>query len=94
MTAVGLLTMDLQIPGSRSLKSKRKVVKSIVARLRQRSNVAVAEVGYLDKWQRSLIGVSTVSNDARHVDSQLRKALDSIEGMGLAVILDFKVEIL
>ncbi|HBK81478.1 MAG TPA: DUF503 domain-containing protein [Nitrospinae bacterium] len=94
MTAVGLLTVDLQIPGSRSLKSKRKVVKSIVARLRQRFNVAVAEVDYLDKWQRCLIGVSAVSNDARHVDSQLRKALDSIEGMGLAVILDFEIEIL
>jgi len=94
MIAVGLLTVDLQIPGSRSLKSKRKVVKSIVARLRQRFNVAVAEVDYLDKWQRCLIGVSAVSNDARHVDSQLRKALDSIEGMGLAVILDFEIEIL
>jgi hypothetical protein len=38
--------------------------------------------------------VSTVSNDGRHVDSQLRKALDAIEGMGIAVIIDFQIEIL
>jgi uncharacterized protein YlxP (DUF503 family) len=94
MTAVGLLTVDLQIPGSRSLKSKRKVVSSITARLRQRFNVAVAEVEFQDKWQRCRIGVSTLSNDARLVESQLRKALDAIEGMGLAVILDFEFELL
>ena len=94
MTAVGLLTVDLQIPGSRSLKNKRKVVSSITSRLRRRFNVAVAEVDYQDKWQRCRVGVSAVSNDARHVDSQLRKVLDAIEGMGLAVILDFEIEIL
>ncbi len=94
MTAVGLLTVDLQIPGSRSLKNKRKVVSSITSKLRHRFNVAVAEVDFQDKWQRCRVGVSAVSNDARHVDSQLRKVLDVIEGMGLAVILDFEIEIL
>ena len=94
MTAVGLMTVDLQIPGSSSLKSKRKVVSSLTARLRQRFNVAVAEVDFQDKWQRCRIGVCAVSNDARHVDSQLRKTLDAIDAMGQAVILDFDIEIL
>ena len=94
MTAVGLLTVDLQIPGSRSLKNKRKVVSSITSKLRHRFNVAVAEVDFQDKWQRCRVGVSAVSNDARHADSQFRKVLDAIEGMGLAVILDFEIEIL
>lgn len=94
MTAVGLLTVDLQIHDSGSLKNKRKAVKSIVTRLRNRFNVAVAEVDFMDKWQRCRLGVSAVGNDARRIDSQLRKALDAIEGMGLAVIADFQIEIL
>ncbi len=94
MIAVGLLTVDLQIPASRSLKSKRKVVSSITSRLRQRFNVAVAEVDFLDKWQRSRIGISAISNDSHVVESQLRKALEMIEGTGLAVVLDSEFEIL
>ncbi len=94
MTAVGLLTVDLQIHDSGSLKSKRKVVQAITSRLRQRFNVSVAEVDFQDKWQLCRIGVSAVSNNGRVLDSQLRKALDAIEGMGLAVILDFHIEIL
>lgn len=93
MPAVGLLTIDVQIPECRSLKAKRKVVQSVTARLRQRFNVSVAEVDFQDKWQRCRIGVSVVSNDARFVDSQLRKALNYVEGMGLAVLLDFDIEI-
>ncbi|MEE9239821.1 MAG: DUF503 domain-containing protein, partial [bacterium] len=84
MIAVGLLTVDLQIPGSRSLKNKRKVVSSITTKLRQRYNVAVAEVDFQDKWQRCRIGISAISNDSHVVENQLRKALDMIEGTGLA----------
>ena len=94
MIAVGLLTVDLQIPASRSLKSKRKVVTSITAKLRQRFNVAVAEVEFQDKWQRCRIGVSAISNDGQVVENQLRKVLDMIEGTGLAVVLDSEFEIL
>ncbi|MBT3350598.1 MAG: DUF503 domain-containing protein [Nitrospinaceae bacterium] len=96
MTAVGLLSVDLHIPESRSLKAKRKVVQSIIAKLRQRFNVAVAEVEFQDKWQRCKLGVSAVSNSGSHVDEQLRSALDSIEDMvmGRAVILDYDIEIL
>jgi uncharacterized protein YlxP (DUF503 family) len=96
MTAVGLLSVDLHIPESRSLKAKRKVVQSIITKLRQRFNVAVAEVEFQDKWQRCKLGVSTVSNEGSHVDEQLRTVLGSIEDMaiGRAVILDFEIEIL
>jgi uncharacterized protein YlxP (DUF503 family) len=96
MTAVGLLSVDLHIPESRSLKAKRKVVQSIITKLRQRFNVAVAEVEFQDKWQRCKLGVITVSNEGSHVDEQLRTVLGSIEDMaiGRAVILDFEIEIL
>lgn len=94
MTAVGLLTVDLQIHTSQSLKSKRKVVKSVISRLRNRFNVAVAEVDFQDKWQLCRLGISAVSNDGRYTDEQLRKVLDAIEEMGVAAIVDFQIEIL
>ena len=93
MPAVGLLKIDCQIPGCRSLKAKRKIVQSITTRLRQWFNISVAEVDFQDKWQRCRIGVSVVSNESRFVDSQLRKVLNSLEGMGLIIILDFDIEI-
>ncbi len=48
---------------SHSLKDKRQVVKSLKDRLRDRFNVAVAEIDGLDSWQRSVVSVVTVSND-------------------------------
>lgn len=94
MIAVGLLTVDLQIPASRSLKNKRKVMSSITSRLRQRLNVAVAEVDFLDKWQRGRIGISAVSNETHVVEKLLRQAMEMIEGSGLVVVLDSEFEIL
>lgn len=94
MATLGLLTVDLQIHESDSLKAKRKIVQSITSRLRQRFNVSVAELDFQDKWQLCRIGVGAVGNDGRMLDSRLRKALDAIEGMGLAVIADFTIEIL
>lgn len=93
MPVVGLLNIDVQIPECRSLKAKRKIVQSVTTRLRQRFNVSVAEVDFQDKWQRCRIGVCVVSNDSRFVDSQLRKVLNFLEGMGLMIVLDFDIEI-
>lgn len=65
---VVLLTFDLMIPFSQSLKSKRRVIKSLQDRLRARFNGAVAEIGYLEEWQRSLIGVALLGNDPHHLE--------------------------
>jgi uncharacterized protein len=64
---VGLCRFDLRIPGVSSLKEKRHVVKTLTASLRQKFNVAVAEVDHHDLWQRTAIGVSSVAGDAFHV---------------------------
>jgi uncharacterized protein YlxP (DUF503 family) len=58
---------ELFIPDCHSLKNKRAVVKPIVEGLRRRHHVAAAEVGQLDKWQRSDIGVSAVAGTEAHV---------------------------
>ncbi len=65
-----LLAIDCHIPQARSLKQKRSAVKSLVDRLRSRLNASVAETGYLNEWQRSLIAVSLVSNNKRYLQQQ------------------------
>ncbi|MCC6207637.1 MAG: DUF503 domain-containing protein [Gammaproteobacteria bacterium] len=65
---VVLLTFDLMIPFSHSLKDKRRVIKGLKDRVRARFNAAVAEIGYLEEWQRSLIGVALLGNDPGHLE--------------------------
>lgn len=65
---VALLTVELLIPASASLKTKRRVLKSIKDRVRARFNASIAEIDYLDQWQRSVLGVSMVGNDRVHLE--------------------------
>ena len=69
------LTMDVHIPASNSLKSKRTVVKHLVEVCKARYGVAAAEVDYQSKWQRSELGFAAVADSPRHVED----VLDSVE---------------
>ncbi len=77
---VKLLTVDLLIPGSSSLKEKRFVLKSLKERLRSRFNVSVAEVDYQDKWQRTMIAVAIVGSDRESVDGTCAQVRRFVEG--------------
>ena len=57
---VGSLKVELRLPENRSLKGKRKVVKSMVGKVKSRFNVSIAEVGSNDKWQKIELGISAV----------------------------------
>ena len=63
MPAVGVLTLEIHVESSHSLKEKRHVVKSLKDRLRQKFNVSVSEIDHLDSWQSSVVAVVTVSID-------------------------------
>ena len=78
-TIIGLLSVELLVPGADSLKAKRKVIKSMKERLGARFNVSVAEVADQDKWQRSNLAVCAVSNDQHYLQTQLQKILDFFE---------------
>ena len=69
------LTVDLRIPDSHSLKEKRGTVKHLVEACRSRFDVAAAEVGFQDQWQRSELGFAAVSGSPGQVES----VLDSVE---------------
>jgi uncharacterized protein YlxP (DUF503 family) len=64
---VGALELDVLLGDVHSLKQKRSVVRPIVAELRRRFEVSVAEAGHLDLHRRALIGVAAVAADAEHV---------------------------
>jgi uncharacterized protein YlxP (DUF503 family) len=68
---VGALELDVLLGDIRSLKEKRSAVRPVIAELRKRFEVTVAEAGHLDKHRRSLIGVAVVAADASHVDDVL-----------------------
>ena len=91
---VGTLKIEFRIEDNHSLKGKRKIVRSVVDRLKHKFNASVAEVGSNDNWQRIEIGVTTVSNDRRHVDSSLSNILGFIESMSLAEIVNVETEVI
>ncbi len=76
---VGLLTLELHIPDAQSLKDKRQVLRSLKDKLRREFNVAVAELEHHDAWQRSVIGIVTLSNEEKHVREMLQKVLDEAD---------------
>ncbi|MCX5736808.1 MAG: DUF503 domain-containing protein [candidate division NC10 bacterium] len=90
---VGCCKIELRIPGSDSLKAKRRVVKSVKERVQARFNVGIAEVDRLDDWQRATLGVVTVSNDSRLVDATLSKVVSWIELSGDVLVVDYEIEL-
>lgn len=76
MPVIGVLTLDIHVESSHSLKEKRHVVKSLKDRLRERFNVSVAEIDFLDSWQNSVVAAVTVSNDRVYAE-QLLQAVEA-----------------
>ena len=90
---VGTLKIEFLLSDNRSLKGKRKVVRSMVDKVKSRFNVAIAEVGSNDKWQKIELGISTVGNDRRHIDSSLNHTLKFLDSLYLAQIVNTEMEI-
>ncbi|HEY1635556.1 MAG TPA: DUF503 domain-containing protein [Acidimicrobiales bacterium] len=70
-----MLEVDLHLPYSRSLKTKRAVVKPILEGARHRYSVAAAEVAHHDRWQRAGLGLAAVAASVGHVE----EVLDQVE---------------
>ena len=90
---VGALTLTLQVPESHSLKEKRQVVGSLLARVRRRFNVAAAEVDDQDAWQLATLAVVCVSSDRRHADEMCQKVLRWVEDDGEALLSSSRFEL-
>ncbi|HET7212015.1 MAG TPA: DUF503 domain-containing protein [Terriglobia bacterium] len=76
---VGLLTLEIHLPYSHSLKEKRAVLRKIQDRLRSRFNIAVAELDHRDVWQVATLGVVSISDSPSLLDAVLREVLRETE---------------
>ncbi|MEN8183406.1 MAG: DUF503 domain-containing protein [Myxococcota bacterium] len=91
---VGVALVEIQVHGSQSLKQKRGVVRSISSRVRQRFNLAVAEVGGQGTWQRAVLGLTTLGNDGGTVRGVLDRAVRYVEELHLGEVTGSEVELL
>ncbi len=89
---VGTARLQLFLAENQSLKGKRKVVKSLIDRIKSRFNVAMAEVGAQNLWQRIELGVTTVGNDEQFLDATFSKIVDFIENSHLAEVIDVRID--
>ncbi|MDD2552978.1 MAG: DUF503 domain-containing protein [Desulfotomaculaceae bacterium] len=91
---IGVLTLQLHLGEANSLKDKRRILKSLIARIKNRFNVSVAEVGQQELWQCSTLGISMVSCEQAHVHKVLAAVVNFVEAQGSVLITNFQTELL
>lgn len=90
---VGIGRIVVRIPGCKSLKEKRSVIRSMQDRIKARFNVSVAEVGAQDEHCRSVIAIVLAGSDKQNVESTLQKIFSSIEEWAIAPVVEVKIYI-
>jgi len=91
---VGVARLVISIPGAQSLKDRRRVVKSLKDRIRAKMPVSIAEVGDLERYQVSTLGVAVVSNDAARCSEVMDSVVRMARGARDAVLADVATEII
>ena len=91
---VGVARVSFHLHGNRSLKEKRRIVKSLIEKSKHRFNVAIAEVGDQDLHQRSTIGIAVVGNDSRLLNSLLDQIITYMDSLQLADLIDQEIELI
>ena len=91
---IGILEVILYLPESHSLKGKRQVIKSIKDKVRSRFNVSIAEIEYLDLWQKAGLAVCTVGNDRSRINGQLDQVINFIDRLQVATDIDTQIELM
>jgi len=89
---IGVCKIWLHIPASHSLKAKRRVIKSLIARLKNRFNIAVAEVDALDMHQSAVLAAVSVSNDTAYLNSLISRVITFIQTNAGAELVDYETE--
>jgi len=90
---IGVCTIEMHIPESGSLKTKRHSLKSLKDRIRAKFNVSVAEVDDNDLWQKASLAVAAVSNDKSHLNQTLDHVLNMVRSVPEVNLLDYHIEI-
>jgi uncharacterized protein YlxP (DUF503 family) len=91
---VGIARIQFRLHGNQSLKDKRKVVKSLIEKSRNRFNVAVAEVEDQDVHQRATLGIAVIGSDGRILNSVLDRVVDFMDSLNLAELVGHEMELI
>ncbi len=91
---IGLLEFTLHMTGTRSLKEKRMVLTSLKARVHNRFNVSIAEVGMHDRWGAAQLAAVTVASDGEHAHRALEAVARYVEGRGDASLAEYRIQML
>ncbi|MCG3174037.1 MAG: hypothetical protein GMKNLPBB_02257 [Myxococcota bacterium] len=85
---VGVATVTLQLHGCSSLKEKRGIIKSLIARVQNKFNCSAAEVDRMDSHEIAVLGFASVGNETAFVDSVMRHILNYVNQVELAQVID------
>jgi uncharacterized protein YlxP (DUF503 family) len=92
---IGLIHLHIQLPGSDSLKAKRRRLRPLLTRLQKEFNVSAAEVDYQNLWQDALIACALVTDDEKHAQRSLQKLATWLEANWPdATLVDDQIEII
>jgi uncharacterized protein YlxP (DUF503 family) len=91
---VGILQIELMLSDGNSLKDKRQVLKRLKDRVGNNFNASIAEVGHMDKWRRSILGIAVISNNKKSLTAHLDHIVEFIMGDRRVTILDHSMEII
>ncbi|MDH4257859.1 MAG: DUF503 domain-containing protein [Candidatus Aminicenantes bacterium] len=87
---IGFLSIEIYLPYSHSLKDKRKRLSGLRSRLTKKYNVAISELEYQNKWQRTKIGMVSLNSQKRPVESLFSKIIEDVEKNIDGQILDYE----
>jgi len=91
---IGTCRLVFSLPGVRSLKDKRSIVRRLIERARTRFNASVAEVDSMDSLRMAVIAIAVVSNDSQHANAMLDKIVESICQGSEVPLVDRRLEMI
>lgn len=91
---IGVVRVTLRLHEPSSLKEKRHILQSLIAQMRRRFNVSIAEIDRLDDWKSAVLGAAIVCNDGRVNNALLAKLVEAIGHHKEITVEDYEIEIL
>jgi uncharacterized protein len=79
-TEIALLTVEMRLPGIQSLKEKRRILQSMIRKLKSKFNVAISETDLHDTWQRaelSIVSINTQWNELQRTIGYIQNWIQS-----------------
>ena len=91
---IALLHIEIMIPGARSLKHKRHILKPLKLKIRDNFNASVIESDYKDKWQRAVLSIALLRESRGILDSVVERCIGFVTNSPEIEIIDWEVEVI